>query len=38
MSGLMKDVPVYLIMRKDAALIRTVFFARQELKEWNSDE
>ncbi|MGB3225743.1 MAG: glucokinase [Desulforhopalus sp.] len=38
MSGLMKEIPVYLILRKDAALIGTVSFARQELKEWNSDE
>lgn len=38
MSGLMKDIPVYLILRKDAALIGTVSFARQELNEWNFDE
>jgi glucokinase len=38
MSGLMKDIPVYLILRKDAALIGTVSFARQELKEWNLNE
>jgi glucokinase len=35
MSDLMNDIPVYLILRKDAALIGTVCFARQELKEWN---
>lgn len=38
MSNLMKEIPVYLILRKDAALIGTVCFARQELKEWNFDE
>jgi glucokinase len=38
MSGLMKDIPVYLILRKDAALIGTVSFARQMLKEWSFDD
>jgi glucokinase len=37
MSGFMKDIPVYLILRKDAALIGAVRFARQALKEKNSD-
>jgi glucokinase len=32
MSGLMQDIPVYLILRKDAALIGAAHFARQELK------
>jgi glucokinase len=32
MSSLMKDFPVYLILRKDAALIGAAHFARQELK------
>ncbi|MBU1567150.1 MAG: glucokinase [Proteobacteria bacterium] len=37
MSDLMKDIPVYLILRKDAALIGAVRFARQELKDWSSN-
>jgi glucokinase len=32
MSSLMQDIPVYLILRKDAALIGAAQFARQELK------
>jgi glucokinase len=32
MSGLMKDIPVYLILRKDAPLIGAARFARQLLK------
>ena len=32
MSSLMQDFPVYLILRKDAALIGAANFARQELK------
>ena len=33
MAGFMKDIPISLILRKDAALIGAVRFARQELKE-----
>jgi len=37
MSNLMRDIPVYLILRKDAALIGAAGFARQELKMRNAD-
>lgn len=37
MSGLMKDIPVYLIQRKDAALAGAAHYARQELKERGCD-
>ena len=37
MSDFMKDIPVYLIMRKDAPLIGALRFARQELEKRNSN-
>jgi glucokinase len=33
MSGFMKNIPVHLILRKDAALLGAVRFAREELRE-----
>ncbi len=37
MSDFMKDIPVNLILRKDAALIGALRFARQEWKGWSSN-
>lgn len=38
MSGLMKGIPVKLILRKDAALLGAVRFARQELGDRDADD
>ncbi len=38
MSGFMKNIPVYLILRKDAALLCAVRFAREEVREFDFND